>query len=97
MMNRSDLIEELARRENLTVAEARTYLDTLLSCIADSLAAGDKVTLNGFGVFSLRRRAARQMRNPSTHEVMTIVQADIPTFRASPRLRELVNESSLSV
>lgn len=97
MMNRSDLVEDLARSREMPLAEARDCLDALLSCITRSLAAGDKVTLNGFGVFELRRRSARKMVNPSTREVMSIDEAAIPSFRASPRLRQQVNEPSLPV
>ena len=90
-MNRSDLLGEFAHAHGLSIGEARAYLDTFLGCITHALADGQRVTLDGFGVFALRYRAARTATNPATGEPMVIEAGGVPTFRSSPRLKHAVN------
>ena len=96
-VNRSELVREFARLHDLPIPEARTYLDTLLGCITQALASGQRVTLDGFGVFGLRHRASRTTTNPATGQPMLIEAADVPTFRSSPALRKAVNEPRIFV
>ena len=96
-MNRSELVHAFAEHHGLAVPQARAYLDTVLLCITRALAAGQKVTLDGFGVFGLRQRSPRTTVNPATGQPMRIDAADVPTFRASPRLRKAVNEPRVFV
>ena len=64
-MNRSDLCKHLAANTSLTNADAAAALDAVISTIADALAAGETVTIAGFGKFSTKDRAARHGRNPA--------------------------------
>ena len=91
-MNRSDLVREFADSLDLPAPEARRYFDTLLMCVTQALARGERVNLDGFGVFALRHRTSRITTNPATGQPMVIEAADVPTFRPSPRLREAINQ-----
>jgi len=91
-MNRSDLVREFADSLDLPAPEARRYFDTLLMCVTQALARGERVNLDGFGVFALRHRMSRITTNPATGQPMYIEAADVPTFRSSRRLREAINQ-----
>ena len=65
-MNKSELVEEMASAANISKAAAEKSLNGMLQAVSDALASGDRVTLVGFGTFSVAQRAARQGRNPQT-------------------------------
>lgn len=77
----------------LSKREAADIVDTTLELLKKSLEQGDKVKLSGFGNFSVRFKNARVGRNPATKEPMTISKRHVVTFKPSPRLKELVNDS----
>lgn len=89
-MNKAELIEEVARQTGLTRRECRQTVDAITSKIADSLAAGEKVTLVGFGSFAVRKRKFRQGRNPLTGALLNIPAKDVPRFKPGRSLREAV-------
>ncbi len=96
-MKRSELVQEFAELHGLSPAAARIYIDAMLNSIAKALAREQSVTLDGFGVFGVRRRIARTITNPATGELMTISAALVPTFRSATRLRATVNGISESM
>ena len=65
-MNKSELIEKVAKDCNMSKAAADQALNSVLGAITGAVAEGDKVTLIGFGTFSVTKRAAREGRNPQT-------------------------------
>lgn len=71
-MNKADLIENVAKAAELTKVQASTALDTVLTSIEKSLKKGDKITLVGFGTFSVSVRKAREGRNPATGKKIKI-------------------------
>jgi DNA-binding protein HU-beta len=89
-MTKAEIIEELAKRSDLTKRAAGDSLNALLDIITESLANGDKVTLTGFGTFLVRQRAARMGRNPQTGEPLHIPGQTTPAFRAGSALKESV-------
>ncbi|MCA9389921.1 HU family DNA-binding protein [candidate division WWE3 bacterium] len=89
-MTKSELIEELAQRSDLTKRAAGDALNAMLDIITESLAKGDKVTLTGFGTFLVRQRAARMGRNPQTGDPLHIPAQTTPAFRAGSALKESV-------
>lgn len=93
-MNKTELIERLAEKQGTTKAEAGRIVDALFGedgIIADRLASGGTVILQGFGLWTTRRVAARSGRNPRTGEAITIPAHRRPSFRAGKGLKDRVN------
>lgn len=90
-MNKSDLVEAVARKANLTKADSSRAVDALVDSVTDALSRGEKVSLVGFGVFSVRKRAARQGRNPKTGAPLKIAAGKTPGFKAGKALKDAVN------
>ena len=91
-MNKTELIEEVADKANLTKAQMQAALTALLETITERVADGEKVTLIGFGTFESKDRSAREGRNPQTRETIQIPAARVPTFSAGKSFREAVNK-----
>ena len=89
-MRKSDIAAHVAEQDSLSKAEAERAVDALLEAIRGALASGEKVTLPGFGTFSVRSRVARQGRNPATGERITVAASKTPAFKAGKALRDAV-------
>ncbi len=90
-MNKTDLIEVIAKNAELSKAAAGRILDVVLNSITESLGKGKEVVLVGFGSFVVNKRKQRKGRNPQTGEVITIPAAKIPRFRPGKYLKDRVN------
>jgi integration host factor subunit alpha len=73
-------------------SESSRFLESALELIKTSLANGDDVLISGFGKFSVRQKAARRGRNPSTGEDLTLEPRKVITFKCSPVLKERMND-----
>ncbi len=89
-MNKSELIDAIADKANLTKADAARALDAFIDTVTKTLGEGNSVTLIGFGTFTIKERQERQGRNPRTGEPMTIKAAKIPAFKAGKTLKDAV-------
>jgi DNA-binding protein HU-beta len=93
-MNKTELITKLAKKTEMTHAKAAEVVDAIFNAtagiIVDELGKGRKVMLPGFGSFSLRKRAARQGRNPATGKAIKIPARKYPAFKVGKTLREKV-------
>ena len=87
-MTKSDLTAAIAEKADLTRAEAERAVNAFTAAITGALADGDKVTLVGFGTFSVGTRAARTGRNPRTNEPIEIPASKVARFKASKNLKE---------
>ncbi len=88
-MNKGDLVSEVAKvvgKKNV----AEEAVNCVLDAIAGSLKKGDKVTLVGFGTFSVAKRAARTGRNPQTGKAIKIKAKKVPKFVAGKNLKDTV-------
>jgi DNA-binding protein HU-beta len=92
-MNKTDLRDAVAEAADINGAQADRALNAVLDSITTALAAGDKVTLPGFGTFETRERSARQGRNPQTGETMEIAASTAPAFKAGAQLKKAVAKS----
>lgn len=94
-MNKGELVDQIAAKASVTKKDADTVLTAMLEVILETVAAGDKVTLVGFGTFEARDRQAREGRNPSTGEPIKIPATKVPAFSAGKMFRDRVlgNES----
>ena len=90
-MNKSDLIDNIAARADISKSSAGDALEAVLDGITGSLAAGDSVTLEGFGTFSKTHRAARDGRNPRTGETIKIQASNLAKFKAGKALKDALN------
>ncbi|HEY1092303.1 MAG TPA: HU family DNA-binding protein [Burkholderiaceae bacterium] len=90
-MNKSELIEHLAGKHELTKAEAGRILETLLDVVVATVKKGDAVTIPGFGSFKQHARAARTGVNPSTGEKIKIAAAKLPKFSAGATFKAAVD------
>ena len=90
-MNKTDLVEVVALKADLSKKDAEAAVKAVTEAIAEALAAGDKVQLIGFGTYAVKERAAREGRNPKTGEAMAIPASKVPTFAAGKALKDAVN------
>ncbi|MDA9739128.1 MAG: HU family DNA-binding protein [Pseudomonadota bacterium] len=89
-MNKAELIDAVASSTDMSKAEAGRAVDAVLGSITDSLAAGTKVSIGGFGNFEVRDRSARMGRNPQTGETIHIAATKVPAFKAAKALKMAV-------
>jgi DNA-binding protein HU-beta len=85
-MNKAELITQIAEDAGITKTQANAALDSFQDTVAKTLKKGDKVTLVGFGTFSVSKRAARNGRNPQTGEVIKIKAKKVAKFKAGKEL-----------
>ncbi len=90
-MNKSDLIDAMAEQAGITKAAAKKALETMLNEIEGSLKKGNRVSLVGFGSWSVSRRAARDGRNPQTGATIKIKAKNVVKFKAGSDLSSSVN------
>jgi integration host factor subunit beta len=94
-MTKSELILRLAETNpHLYQRDVERIVTTIFGEIADALARGDRVELRGFGAFSVKRREARQGRNPRTGEQVAVTEKAVPFFKTGKQLRERLNNGS---
>ncbi len=89
-MNKSELIEVLASKAEISKAVAGKALDALVETIVEAVAKGDSVALVGFGTFKSAKRAARQGRNPQTGKALKIAATTVPKFTAGAGFKDVV-------
>ncbi len=89
-MNKSELINAIADKAELSKADAGRALDSFVEVLAKALKKNDKVSLVGFGTFAVRKRAARTGRNPKTGEPLKIAASKNPTFKAGKALKDAI-------
>ena len=80
-MNKAELVEKLANDAGITKTQANATLDSFIATVTKTLKKGDKVTLVGFGTFSVTKRKARNGRNPQTGAVIKIKAKKVARFK----------------
>jgi integration host factor subunit beta len=90
-MTKADLIEDVARTTELSRKDSEIIVDTIFEGIVKSLRGGDKIEIRGFGSFRTRHRNSRIGRNPKTGARVDVPAKDIPYFKPSKELKDLVN------
>ena len=90
-MKKVELVEAVATATGLTKADATRAIDATFDAITEALKKGDKITLIGFGTFSVSKRDARTGRNPLTGEPVNIPARNAVTFKAGTQLKNSVN------
>ncbi len=90
-MNKADFVGAVSGAAELSKADAGRAIDAMIEVVKKALKKGDSVSLVGFGTFQVRKRAARQGRNPRTGETIKIKSSKIPSFKAGKALKDAVN------
>lgn len=85
-MNKAELIAKIADDADVTKTQANKAVDAFVDAVTKTLKKGDKVTLVGFGTFSVSKRAARNGRNPQTGAVIKIKAKKVAKFKAGKEL-----------
>jgi DNA-binding protein HU-beta len=90
-MNKSDLIDAMAADAGITKAASKKALESFLGNVEKSLKKGNRVSLVGFGSWSVSKRAAREGRNPQTGKTIKIAAKKVVKFKAGADLQKSVN------
>ncbi len=90
-MNKGDLVSKIAEQADLSKTQAQEALNATLDAIGGALKENDKVTLIGFGTFSVNHRKARQGRNPQTGKSIEIAAKNLVKFKPGKELADSVN------
>ena len=89
-MNKAELIAHIAEESGITKTQANSALDSFVDAVTKTLKKGEKVTLVGFGTFTVSKRQARNGRNPQTGEVIKIKARKVARFKAGKELAERI-------
>ena len=89
-MNKGDVVQKMAADAKITKGQAQDALDSFINTTGVALKKGDKVTLVGFGTFSVSKRAARKGRNPQTGKPINIAAKKVAKFKAGAELAKKV-------
>ena len=89
-MNKSELIVALAQKADISKKDAEKAISAFIDVVTETLKAGDKVQLVGFGTFESKERPARVARNPRTGEQIEIAASKAPVFKAGKALKDAV-------
>ena len=89
-MNKSELIAAVSQSAGLTKKDTERVINAAVDTITACLVKGEKVQLSGFGTFEVKSREARIGRNPHTKEAVDIPATDVPVFKASKALKDIV-------
>ncbi|MGI9151397.1 MAG: HU family DNA-binding protein [Limnohabitans sp.] len=90
-MNKTELIEHIADKSDISKAAATRALASIIDAVKKTLKKGDTLTLVGFGTFSVSKRAARTGRNPRTGAALKIKAAKVPRFKPGKGLKDALN------
>jgi integration host factor subunit beta len=94
VMNKSELIEQLAANKNLTYRKAEEIVNLVFDSMLEELAKGGRIEIRGFGSFVVKDYKSYQGRNPKTGESITVQPKRLPFFKVGKELRERVDKTS---
>ena len=92
-MNKSELVESLANKKNLTYKKAEEIVNLIFDSMTQALVEGGRIEIRGFGSFVVKDYKSYMGRNPKTGEVIQVMPKKLPVFKVGKELRERVNNS----
>ena len=90
-MNKSQLIERIAKEEGITIKSAASVVNVVFDSMADSLAKNDRVEIRGFGSFKVKPYNSYQGRNPKTGQIIQVKEKKLPYFKVGKEMKERVD------
>ncbi len=94
-MVKSELIENLAERADITLAKAEEIVDLFFDAVTETLCSGHRVEIRGFGAFTVREYKAYEGRNPKTGEKITVPPKRLPFWKTGMELKQRVDSAFL--
>ena len=91
-MTKADLVKAVSEKANRPKKDAEMAINTVIDCITDAVAQGEKVQIVGFGTFEVRERGEKKCKNPRTGEEMITPAKKAPVFKAGKALKDAVNK-----
>ena len=91
-MTKADLVKAGSEKANCPKKDAEMAINTVIDCITDAVAQGEKVQIVGFGTFEVRERGEKKCKNPRTGEEMITPAKKAPVFKAGKALKDAVNK-----
>lgn len=91
-MNKSELIEALAVKKNISFKKAEEIINTIFDSMADAMLADERIEIRGFGSFVVKEYKAYTGRNPKTGEAIAVSPKKLPFFKVGKELKERVAE-----
>lgn len=89
-MNRTELVAAIAEKSGTSKKDADAMLKAFIETVQDTVKAGDKIQLVGFGTFESRERSAREGKNPQTGEKINIAACKVPAFKAGKAFKDML-------
>ena len=90
-MNKSQLIETLAKTENLALKKAEDVVNAVFGDLEEALIKGERIEIRGFGSFKIKGYEGYNGRNPKTGEIINVVEKKLPFFKVGKELKERVD------
>jgi integration host factor subunit alpha len=89
---KTTILEKIADKNDLSPAEAKDILETMLEIIKETLASGEDIMISGFGKFQVNEKTPRKGRNPATGKDMMLDKRRVVTFKCAGKLRDTINQ-----
>ncbi|MCB1162891.1 MAG: HU family DNA-binding protein [Candidatus Krumholzibacteriia bacterium] len=89
-MTKAQIVEEIVQKTGLTKKDVADSVDHFLKAISEALATGRHLEIRGFGTFKVKRRKSRMARNPRTGDPVPVPERNVPVFKVSKELKDLV-------
>ncbi len=89
-MTKAQIVEEIVQKTGLTKKDVADAVDQFLRAISGALSEGNHLEIRGFGTFKVKRRKSRMARNPRTGEPVPVPERNVPVFKVSKELKDLV-------
>ena len=93
-MTKAQIVEEIVQKTGLTKKDVAETVDQFLQAISETLASGKHLEIRGFGTFKVKSRKSRMARNPRTGEPVPVPERNVPVFKVSKELKDLVAASN---
>jgi DNA-binding protein HU-beta len=94
-MTKADIVNEVSELTGLTKVETETVLEGVIESIVNALSRSERIDIRGFGSFQVKKRKAREARNPATQELLRLDERYVPVFKVSNLLKEKINKTIL--
>ena len=92
-MTKADIIDEVSELTGLTKVETEAVFEGVILTISNALKRQNRIDIRGFGSFQVKKRKARDARNPATQELLRLKERYVPVFKVSNLLKEQINKN----